>query len=226
MHPEYQKYEKAAKALPLDQMAEFIPGFCPPTQERTRIKTARMIAVATSLLRTRSFNDIAVQEIADVSACSVTSIYARFRDKEAMLPAILFLILSVYGQRLDDHVETKKYENKTLDEFSRDLIFVYDEVFVTHQNFVKATLISQAGAAIRRADYLLEQMAVKASIIVAPLVGRSHEDTSASVSFAMKVALSVFRDRAMVGDFSTGIDKETLSRLFATIIRTNLSDKP
>lgn len=224
MHPEYPKYEKAAQKLPLEQMGHLIAGFSPPTQDRTRIKTARMIAVATCLLRDRSFKDIAVQEIADASACSVTSIYARFEDKEAMLPAILFLILSVYGERLDDHVEKKKYENKTLEDFSNDLIFVYDYLFVTHKNFIKAVMVSQAGDAIVRTEDLLETLAAKATIIVAPLVGRSPEDTLSSVSFAMRVALSVFRDRAMVGDFVAGMDKESLARLFAMIIRTNLSD--
>ncbi len=225
MHPDYPKYEKAAQKLPLEQMGELIPGFSPPTQQRTRIKTARMIAVATCLLRDRNFGDISVQEIADASSCSVTSIYARFQDKEAMLPAILFLILSVYGQRLDDHVEKKKYENKTLEDFSNDLIFVYDYLFVTHANFVKAVMISQAGDAIRRTDDLLDALAIKATVIAAALVGRSQEDTISSVSFAMRVALSVFRDRAMAGDFVTGIDKESLATLFAMIIRTNLSDR-
>ena len=59
-----------------------------PRQIRSRQTLERLLDAAESLLRTRSFHQISVAEIARQGGSSVGAFYGRFRDKNALLSAM------------------------------------------------------------------------------------------------------------------------------------------
>src|SRR5262245_51000996 len=59
-----------------------------PKQERSARSMERILAATEKLLETRSFEEISVTEIVRKAHSSVGSFYARFPDKEALLPAL------------------------------------------------------------------------------------------------------------------------------------------
>jgi AcrR family transcriptional regulator len=59
-----------------------------PKQERSARSMERILAATEKLLETRSFEEISVTEIVRKAHSSVGSFYARFADKEALLPAL------------------------------------------------------------------------------------------------------------------------------------------
>src|SRR5690349_17624681 len=60
----------------------------PPKQERSHKTLERIVEALAELLADKTFDEISIQEIAQRAGCAVTSIYARFRDKRAMVPAM------------------------------------------------------------------------------------------------------------------------------------------
>lgn len=63
------------------------PG-SPPKQARSRRSTERMLRAAESLLRRQSFEEISIAQIVRRAKTSVGSFYARFGNKEGMLPLL------------------------------------------------------------------------------------------------------------------------------------------
>ena len=57
------------------------------------------------------------------------------------------------------------------------------------------------------------------NLIVAALLGKPPEETIDGVDLALKLMMSVFRDRVMVGQGTHGMSTEALARIFAVTVR-------
>lgn len=221
MYSHHAAYEAAACDLSMEDMERVVPGFTRPTQARTRLKAVKVIAATAALLRTHSFGEISVQQIAATADCSVTSIYARFRDKGSILPAVQVLVMATFANTMEQRVLSRDYSGGTLEDFCRDLVLLYEELFLSHANFIRATLIGQGEAAIQQADAQRDWMAARTNMIVAMLQGRPPEETIGGVVLALRLTMSVFRDRIMVGEGGHGVSTKALTRLFAMTVRAD-----
>lgn len=63
------------------------PLASPPLQERSRATQNRILAVLAELLATKPFDQISVAELTERAQCSMSSLYARFPTKDALLSA-------------------------------------------------------------------------------------------------------------------------------------------
>ena len=68
-------------------------GARPALQARSRETRDKLVLALEELLREKSFDQIAVTEIADRAGVSAASIYRRFKNKEALLPVLFDLYL-------------------------------------------------------------------------------------------------------------------------------------
>src|SRR5262245_60015512 len=75
-----------------------MPTLRPPAQARSRATLERLLDATETLLRTRRFEDIEVDEIVRRARSSVGSFYARVGSKDALLPPLY----ERYGLRLRD----------------------------------------------------------------------------------------------------------------------------
>ncbi|MBX3381069.1 MAG: TetR/AcrR family transcriptional regulator [Phycisphaeraceae bacterium] len=60
-----------------------------PRQQRSRETRRRILTAANTLLRTRPFGTLSVQEIATAAGCSIGAFYGRFRGKDDLLAPLL-----------------------------------------------------------------------------------------------------------------------------------------
>lgn len=60
----------------------------PPQQDRSRETLERILDATETLLATKQFAEISVQEIVGAAGTSVGAFYGRFRDKNALLPLL------------------------------------------------------------------------------------------------------------------------------------------
>ena len=58
-----------------------------PRQARSQRTFERILAALGELLAEKSFDQVAMAELAQRAGCAVTSIYARFKDKRSMIAA-------------------------------------------------------------------------------------------------------------------------------------------
>src|SRR5215831_11348657 len=103
----------------------------PPAQARSRETVDRFALAAESLLRTRPFEEIGIQDIVRRAGRPTGSFYARFASKEALLPLLY--------QRYHDGLEALVAERlagvpwatlnleRTADAFAEFVIAVYEE---------------------------------------------------------------------------------------------------
>jgi AcrR family transcriptional regulator len=83
----------------------------PAKQLRSEQTHEKLLQAGLKLLRSKSFDDISIAQIANCAGCSVGSFYLRFRNKEAFFE---FLIESINGT-LQEGVRSKLTEEKVKD---------------------------------------------------------------------------------------------------------------
>ena len=77
-----------------------------PLQDRSRRTMERLLEVTETLLNDQPFESISVQQIVRAANTSVGAFYARFRDKQALLPCLY--------NRYDQSLETRMDELREL----------------------------------------------------------------------------------------------------------------
>jgi len=75
--------------------------YFPALQERSRRTLERILAATEKLLEKRAFDEIAVAEIVRIARTSIGSFYARFPDKDGLLP----LLYERYDAALEESLE-------------------------------------------------------------------------------------------------------------------------
>ena len=176
----------------------------PPAQERSRETVERLTDAIETLLLTRRFEDITVQDIVRRSGRSVGSFYARFAGKDALLPHLY----QRYHDRLEASLQPrlKRVDWEALDfpdtvsTLVDLLIAVYDErrglirvlsLFArTHPDALPADIVPH-----RRRIY--EPFV---QILVRHRERISHTDPEAAIRFGLFLVSSVLREKILFGD--------------------------
>jgi AcrR family transcriptional regulator len=93
-----------------------VPDVNPPQQLRSQETLAHLLKATSELLETTVFEDLTIQQIAARAGCSVGTFYGRFRNKDAILPALL----EKHYEELEEEMETvfglEVGDNATLDQ--------------------------------------------------------------------------------------------------------------
>ena len=173
----------------------------PPAQDRSRETLDRLVEAVEALLRTRTFEEISVQEIVRRSGRSIGSFYARFHSKEALLPHLY----RRYHDRLDSdvraHMALVNWEaldfGRTVAELARLIVRMYDER--------RGLLRALALFARSRPEALPADMVSHRRRIYDPLVQvltrhrehLAHPDPEGASRFAIFVASSIAREKIL-----------------------------
>src|SRR5689334_13860865 len=103
----------------------------PPSQARSRETVDRFAVAAEALLRTRSFEEIGIQDIVRRAGRPTGSFYARFASKEALLPLLYQRYHDGLGALVADRLARVPWATldfaRTVDAFVELVIAVYEE---------------------------------------------------------------------------------------------------
>ena len=200
-----------------------LPGFNSPKQVRTQKKTDLIVSAAAHLLQERRFCDITMQDIARRANCAVTAIYARFDDKDALLPAVHLIILEQNRLLMKNRISIERYRGKNIEFFVSEFIDIQENFYRRNRNFIEAVVSGRGKYVFTQMAEAVEEWALFCNEIVASLLGYDRQETLRSLRFAIHHIGAVYRDRVITGDGSSFTSSSTLAALFSTILKTKLS---
>ena len=103
----------------------------PPRQARARQTLERLLDATEAMLATRPFDAISVAEIVAAAGTSVGAFYARFRDKDALLPALYERYDAWLTARTTCLAAERPWEGRSLSEvadwLAAELVRFFDE---------------------------------------------------------------------------------------------------
>ncbi len=109
-------------------------------QDRSRLTQERVIAATQNLLTLRPFHEISVAEIAQEAEASVSSIYARFPNKEALLGALYERHASSQREMVDQLLPLDRWHGVPLGEILRQTFPLIVAGYRAKQGLMRAFL--------------------------------------------------------------------------------------
>ena len=192
----------------------------PPVQGRSRETLDRLAEAVESLLLTRSFADIPVQDIVERAGSSVGSFYARFGSKEALLPHLYLR----YHDRLEGHVQARLRRvdwdrldfPDTVAAFVDLLISTYDE----RRELIRVlALFARQHPDALPADVVAHRRRIYEPFVRILLRHRDsvvHAEPEAAIRFGIFLASSLAREKILFADAPhsrvTPLSREALRR--------------
>lgn len=173
-----------------------------PLQERSRRTLERLLAATERLLRSRRFEDVGVGEIVRAARTSVGAFYARFRDKQALLPELYARYDRDLGRRLasaERRLAARDLEGVAA-WIARELLRVFRE----RTNLMRALALHartspdaiDAATRARRK----EQTSVFVRALLAHRARIRHADPERAVEQALFFAVSALREKALFAE--------------------------
>jgi len=111
--------------------------FQPAKQARSHATQVRILQATANLLRRESFDAITIRRIVQEAESSIGSFYARFRDKEALLPALYADYENELGERVQ-MLENAIVEGETLDHVANLIAQHFVETYGSNPNLSRA----------------------------------------------------------------------------------------
>jgi AcrR family transcriptional regulator len=196
------------------------PPIRPTRQSRAHKTRERILDVTEELLEERSFESISVSEIVRRAGTSVGAFYGRFRDKDALLPALYErndTWVTARAQALD---EEAPWSGMALAEMTTWLASEVIGLF-RHRRFLMRAVTLHARLRPEKIDAETRARRVREmSFLRVALLSRSdeitHPDPERAVDFAILMAAAACREFILFGDAphaaSTPLSDEQLAR--------------
>ena len=174
----------------------------PPRQARTHQSLERILDVAESLLRDKTFDDIHVRELVLRADTSVAAFYRRFKDKDGLLHALHERRCEEAFATADDALAKERWEGADISEILFTVFPFLIEVMRPNESLYRA--IYQRAMS----DELMRERSIKLDRYVMSglfdlLISRRdeihHLDPEAAVSFALTQAVALLIQQYTVG---------------------------
>lgn len=164
-----------------------------PCQQRSQQTLERILAALGELLAKKSFDEISMVELADRAGCSVTSIYARFKDKWSMIAALHESFRDDALARIDTFMAPERWRGATGDAILAAAASALVEAYHEHRHLMRAVLLTDDAGVYARA-FSVEQFAADRLIQVLPApTGAAATALRRRVRFAVRVAMATLQ---------------------------------
>jgi len=168
-----------------------------PRQERSQRTLERILRALGELLAEKSFDRISMAELARRAGCSVTSIYARFKDKGSMIAALHESFRDEAITGIDAYLAPERWRGATADaivaETTATLVSVYDQ----QRHLMRAVLLTDDPQVYARAASLEQHIAERLVALLPVAAGVSAEVFRARVRFGVRVVLAVLEQAVL-----------------------------
>ena len=175
-----------------------------PVQDRSRQTLERIVRAVETLLETRSFDSIGVDDIARRARCSTGSFYARFPSKDSLLPFVYARYDAELRPRMGARLGAIDWHAMTLREMcDRAAVEICDQ-YAERRHLLRAMAVFarakpdavDAGTKARRVE--LHDMPAKLLARFASEI--THSDSIAAARTGLFIIAAAARDKILFGD--------------------------
>ena len=194
-----------------------------PRQKRSRESLRRIYSAANDLLEARTFDQITIADISDLSRVSIGSIYQRFRGKDDLLWTLYDAYIDEAAHRIDEM--SRKRSEKDLDSRIEKIVGTTCELFRSHRGIVRSLLLMYRQTPERVPESLLSRVESVYGAMRRFIAESSPPATSDdTIRFALAPVLAATRERILFADFpgaarSRRADRAFSRRLAGTVAR-------
>jgi AcrR family transcriptional regulator len=172
-----------------------------PQQQRSRETLQRVLDAFVELLAKKPFEEITMAELARRSRIAVTSIYARFENKQA-------LVLAAHERHRDDMIreidkllDPAAWEGASLDTIARKVMSATIANRRPRLPLLRAALLINDREVYERAAQISRHVSQRMAMLLAPhLEWLPTGEREKAVDFALCAATSVLQQRLVFGD--------------------------
>jgi AcrR family transcriptional regulator len=195
-----------------------------PLQERSRRTLEQLLVATERLLAKRSFEEISVEEIVNAARTSVGAFYARFRDKQALLPALY----ARYDRAVDARLEAaeRRRSGETLEAAAAWIAREFVRTYREQPHLMRALALyvrahpGEIDAETRARRKRQHEVFVRALLAHRARIRQAEPERA--VARAIYFAVAALRDKALFGESthaaSIELDDDELVRECARLI--------
>ena len=189
------------------------PAVRAPRQERSRETLERLLRATEGLLERQSFESITVADIVRAAGSSVGSFYARFANKDALLPALYERYDAEFRLKADRQIIEFEAPSLTLARQARRTIELTIALFRRRRWFMRAMALHARqhpeliGAEARRHRTAFHQRLVGTFLRHRQII--AHDDPEQAVGTAIFMVTAACRDKILFGEAPHASSYET-----------------
>jgi len=190
-------------------------------QDRSRRTLEQILDAAERLMATRPFREISVAEIAQVAGASISSLYARFTDKEALLGAIYERHARHQRELVDQLFAPARWEGRSVSQIVRQTFPLMVQGYRARQGLIR-TFLEYASHDVRFRDtwsemgeYIIEQITV---LVMARTDEINHPDPLRGVRLGLGMVFATLAHQIQMHQ----IDSPQIDELREELIRMML----
>ena len=191
----------------------------PAQQDRSSRTEQRILEAAERLMELRPFHEITIAEIAQEATASVSSLYARFPSKEALLGAVFDRFAAAQWQMFDEVLSLERWTDVPLSETLEHAFPLLVEGYRQRQGLVRAFL-EEASRDVRFRetwdnidDKIIERVT---EIVMQRIDDVSHPEPRRGVELSLEVVFATLAHRIQMHKIDD-TDMDELVRMLIVI---------
>jgi AcrR family transcriptional regulator len=169
-----------------------------PRQERSQRTLQRILTALGELLSEKSFDQIAMVELAERAGCAVTSIYARFKDKWSMIAALHESFRDDAIARIDSFLAPARWRGATPDEIIAATTVALVAAYHEHRHLMHAVLLTDDPLVYSRAASVVHHVAERLVQVLPPPAGAAADPFRRRVEFGVRVVIATLQQRVLL----------------------------
>ena len=202
-----------------------------PLQKRSRKTLQRVLDVFVAMLAEKPFEEITMAELARRSKIAVTSIYARFENKQALVLAAHERHRDEMMHQMDELLDPARWAGASLETIAREVMARTIADRRQRLPLLRATLLINDPEVYERAAQIMRHASeLMAKLLDPRLDWLPEKERARSVDFAMRAVVSVMQQKLVFGAIEPArfrlSDKELASRLADQFVATLTSSQP
>jgi len=172
-----------------------------PRQRRSHETMERVLATFTRMLERKPFEAITIAELARRSRVAVTSIYARFADKQALVLAAHDRHREAVLQLVYRELDPARWQGKDLETIVRECLGPMIAGWWRNVPLIRAALLVNDREINERAAEMLRHISERLALLLGPhLTWLSPSERDQAIDFAFRGVMAVMHQRLVFGE--------------------------
>ncbi len=202
-----------------------------PRQQRSRKTLERVLDAFVELLAKNPFAEITMAELARRSHIAVSSIYARFENKQALVLAAHERHRDEIIKEIDQILDPAPWRGAPLDRVVREVMLRVIADRRSRLPLLRAALLVNDREVYERAAQISRHISERMAALLSPhLEWLPHGERERTVDFALRAATAVLQQRLVFGDIEPArfslSEAELAQRLSDQFLATLTSARP
>lgn len=192
----------------------------------------RILSTLGKLLESKPFDEITILGLARRSRCAVTSIYARFEDKRALILALHERHRDEMISELDRLLDPARWNDVEIDEIVRAVVGKLIASRKRRQNLLRATMLLNDPEVYERAAEIVRHASERLAKLLGPrLAHLDSREAARRVDFGVRALTATIQQREIFGEaeparfkLSESEFQSRLSKLFISALADDSSN--